>query len=44
VVGEQSVAQDPVGDVPGILVEQIGNDDLVVVVGGAGERSLTAQV
>ena len=43
-VGVEAVAGDAVGDAAGIVVEQVGGDDLEVVVGGVGEGAASVAV
>ena len=43
-IGEEGVSRDAVADAAAFSVEQVGRDDLEVVVGGVGERPLAVTV
>ena len=43
-IGVEGVAEDAVGDAAGIVVEEVGGDDFVVVVRGVGEGSAAVAV
>src|SRR6516164_8587668 len=43
-INEERVSKDTITDAPFIAVEQIGGDDLVIIVGGVGERAATVAV